>query len=157
MLLSIDATFIFVFISFIIFLWLMNLICYKPITKVIEKRNEFIEKNKKTAFEANQKKEDIIKNSKEEIEKTKQESNKTLKDAKERNIKNKEAKINSKKAEIKGLINEYQNFLSENSNNVKKELKGELEFYVKSLVSKVLNVDEKEVNVDMSKADEILK
>ena len=46
MLLQIDATFIFVFVSFLVFVFLMNLICYKPLTMLIKKKKRLLYKNK---------------------------------------------------------------------------------------------------------------
>ena len=49
MLLEFDGTFIFALISFIIFVLMMNIILYKPITKIMDERQKFYDKNKNTA------------------------------------------------------------------------------------------------------------
>lgn len=157
MLLQIDATAFFVFISFFIFVILMNLICYKPLTKIINEREKFYEKNKKTVLETENKKEDVIKGVEQEISKAKLESSKLLKQAvSDGNLKKEEAYEN-KKQEIVNRLNEYKNNLKESSNLVKKEIKEDIEDYVKTTVSKVLKIDKDQVNVDKTKIDEILK
>ena len=67
MLFQIDATIIFVFVSFVIFVFLMNLICYKPIMKVIEEREKLLVKNKQTVDETNLKKDNLTKELNDEI------------------------------------------------------------------------------------------
>ena len=48
MLMQIDGTFVFVVISFLIFLFIIKAILFNPITKVIEERNKFYDKNANT-------------------------------------------------------------------------------------------------------------
>ena len=60
MLLEFDGTFIFALISFIIFMLIMNVILYRPITKIMEERQKFYDKNKKTVMESKKKAEDIL-------------------------------------------------------------------------------------------------
>lgn len=157
MLLSIDGTIIFVFLSFLVFVFLMNVICYKPVMKVIEEREKFYEKNKKTVQDTNIKKEEVIKTIEKEISNTKLESSKMLKNAMDLNKEEKEEAISNKKAQILNDLNDYENKLDNNSYEIKNQLKTELEGYVKSTVSKVLNVNPDEIIVDNSKIEEILK
>ncbi len=157
MLLQIDATFLFVLLSFIIFIGLMNLICYKPIMKVIAEREKFYEKNKKTVFETNSKKENVEKEINEEISKTKLESSKMLKNATEVNKEEKLGTINAKKEMAKTEIIEFENSLKNSSSLAKEQLKNEVETYVKSVVSKVLNQNTDNITIQREKIDEILK
>ena len=55
MLMQIDGTFIFVAISFIIFLLIIKAILFNPITKVIDERNSFYAKNAKMETESKEK------------------------------------------------------------------------------------------------------
>ncbi len=157
MLLQIDATFLFVLLSFVIFLCLMNLICYKPIMKVMAEREKLYEKNKKTVFETNSKKENVEKEINDEISKTKLESSKMLKNATEVNKEEKLGTINAKKEMAKTEIIEFENSLENNSSLVKEQLKNEVETYVKSVVSKVLNQNADNITIQREKIDEILK
>lgn len=61
MLLQIDATFIFVFVSFLVFVFLMNLICYKPLTMLIKKEKGFYIKIKKRLMKQTTKKPKLLK------------------------------------------------------------------------------------------------
>ena len=62
MLLEFDGTFIFALISFIIFVLMMNIILYKPITKIMDERQKFYDKNKNTADLSKQRTDEVLKN-----------------------------------------------------------------------------------------------
>lgn len=155
--LSINATFIFVLLSFIIFVFLMNLICYKPIMKVILEREKFYEKNRKTVDETKGKTEEIIKEADNEIRNAKFESANILKNTNDENAKTKEEAIKNKKNDMKSKITSFENTLSASSTLVKEKMRNEIEGYVKKAVSKILDMDENSINVDTSKINEILK
>ncbi len=157
MLLQIDATIIFVFVSFVIFVFLMNLICYKPIMKVIEEREKLLVKNKQTVDETNLKKDNLTKEMNDEISKSKFESSKILKDTMDKNKLQKEESIKNKKENLLNSFIEFENEMNENSKKVKEELRNEIDSYVKSTVSKILNVSPDTVSVDGEQLDEILK
>ena len=55
MLMQIDGTFLFVVISFLIFLFIIKKILFQPITTVIEQRDKFYAKNLKTETETKEK------------------------------------------------------------------------------------------------------
>jgi len=125
--------------------------------KVIAEREKFYEKNKKTVFETNSKKENVEKEINEEISKTKLESSKMLKNATEVNKEEKLGIINAKKEMAKTEIIEFENSLENSSTMVKEQLKNEVETYVKSVVSKVLNQNTDNITIQREKIDEILK
>ena len=81
MLLEFDGTFIFAFLSFIIFVLIMNLILYRPITKIMEERQKFYDKNKNTVIESKKKAEDILQKKEEEILSAKLEASSILQGA----------------------------------------------------------------------------
>ena len=157
MLLQIDATIIFVFVSFVIFVFLMNLISYKPIMKVIEEREKLLVKNKQTVDETNLKNDNLTKEMNDEISKSKFESSKILKDTMDKNKLQKEESIKNKKENLLNSFIEFENEMNENSKKVKEELRNEIDSYVKSTVSKILNVSPDTVSVDGEQIDEILK
>jgi len=155
--LSINATFLFVLVSFIIFIFLMNLICYKPIMKIVEAREKFYEKNKKTVEETTGKIDEIKKEADAEISSAKLESANLLKSTNENNAKAKEEAIKNKKADIVSKITSFENTLNASATLAKSQLKAQVEDYVKNTVSKLLVVDKESVQVDNSKIDEILQ
>ena len=155
--LSLDATFVFCLISFIVFIFLMKLICYGPITKVIEEREKFYEKNKKTVSDTNLKTEKIMHEFNEEISKAKLEGSILLKNTVDKNEAKKQEIIASKKLEISNSVKEYKENLKQSSIEAKKSLKNEISNYVKGAVSVLLNIEEEKVQFDENQIDEILK
>ena len=75
-----NATFIVAFVSFIIFTVIMNLILYKPLSKIVMERQNFIDDNYKEAKLKHEKSEAILRDKERKLEKTKLEAKKTLAD-----------------------------------------------------------------------------
>lgn len=138
MLLEFDGTFVFALISFIIFVFLMNLILYRPVTRVIEERQKFFDKNSSTAKESKEKREQILKDKEEQILQAKKEAANLIKETKEGIIKKREEEISKKKAEISNRLQETKEVLQNSKREIKTELKNEIQEYVSLAVSKVL-------------------
>lgn len=73
-----NATFLVTAISFIIFVFIMNAIFYKPLQKVVTQREAFIDETLKEAKLHNEKSEAILKDKEKKIEKTKHEAKKII-------------------------------------------------------------------------------
>lgn len=155
--LTLNATFIFCFISFIIFVFLMKMICYAPIMRIIGEREKLYEKNKKTVADTNLKTDQVTKEFNEEISKTKLQGSKILKNTVELNEAKKAEVLGNKKQEIANSIQEYKTNVKMSAKSSKQALKSEISDYVKGAVSKVLKISKEEVKFDESKIDEILK
>lgn len=140
MLLEFDGTFIFALISFIVFVTLMNLILYRPVTKIINERQKFYDKNSKMALESKQKAEDVIKNKEAEILNTKLEASKILSSAQESAKSNKETALGAKKNEVQNKLRLNNEALIKNKDAVVSELADEnsINTYVNAAVAKVL-------------------
>lgn len=144
MLLEFDGTFIFALISFIIFVGLMNLILYRPVTKIINERQKFYDKNRETVLASKQKADDTIKGREAEILNAKLEASKMLQDVQESVKLNKEAVLNNKKDEAKNKLVLNNEMLEKNKNDIKNELfsnEDAINDYVNVAVSKVLGED----------------
>ena len=44
-----NATFIFSFVSFLVFMWIMNIILYKPIADIVAQRKKYLDDNAEVA------------------------------------------------------------------------------------------------------------
>ena len=139
MLLEFDGTFIFALISFIIFVTLMNLILYRPVSKIIKERQKFFDKNAEITKSSKQKAIDVLKSRDEEILGAKIEASDILKSMQEKTKANKEFALKNKKDDIKNLLSKNEDVLNQNKVQIKEELKPEIETYVKLAVSKILN------------------
>lgn len=87
-----NATFIVTAISFVLFSIIMNAIFYKPLQKVVDERQNFIEDTNKDAKIKNKKADAIVKDKELKIEKTKQDAKKI--------ITGKAEEVNAHKAEL---------------------------------------------------------
>ena len=57
---ELNATFLVSIISFIVFVFIMNAIFYRPLAKIVEERKNYVDKNYEDAKEAQEKTEQII-------------------------------------------------------------------------------------------------
>ncbi len=156
MLMQIDGTFIFVVISFLIFLFIIKSILYTPITKVMEERESFYSKNEKMEIESKEKTKTILKEKDETIAKTKQEASTLIK-----NVLNiaKEKRDNDIKEAKQFLISQMQKNKEElelENKSAKEEIKHQISNIVSSIISKILN-KEVSVNIDENELREHLK
>lgn len=138
MLLEFDGTFIFALISFIIFVLVMNIILYHPITKIMEERQKFYDKNKSIVLETKKKAEDILKNKETEILGAKLEASSILQEVQDKIKMEKETTLREKREEIRTKVSLNEAKMTEEKNNVKNELQTEIDSYVSLAVSKVL-------------------
>ncbi len=147
MLMQIDGTFIFVAISFIIFLLIIKAILFNPITKIIDERNGFYAKNLKMETESKEKSRALLDEKEKALKTSRKEASdivkNTTQEAKEQNA----LKIKQVKQEVLSLIDENKTQLDELSRKAKNEAKKEVNSIVQSMVSRVLN---EEVSVDLS-------
>ncbi|MBQ8636181.1 ATP synthase F0 subunit B [bacterium] len=156
MLMQIDGTFLFVVISFLIFLFIIKKILFQPITKVIDERNNFYAKNLKMETESKEKAKNLLIEKEEKIQQTRNEASNILKETNEQAKKESELKIKEAKKEAANKIEENQNNLNQEQFNTKCEIKTEISNIVKSMISKVLG-EETEINLEEERINKYLK
>ena len=76
--LQFNATFLVAMFSFVVFIMIMNKILYKPILKIVNEREGFINSNYADAKETTEKSENILKERDEKLVQTKTESRKII-------------------------------------------------------------------------------
>ena len=136
--LTINGTFIFVIISFLIFLFIIKNILFQPITKVIEERDKFYAKNLKTEFESKEKSKALLEEKEAILKETRIEASNIIKQASETAKEKSENTLKEAKKEVLNKIEQNQNQLQKEQINVKFEMKSEISNIVKSIVSKIL-------------------
>lgn len=124
-----NATFIAAFVSFILFTIIMNLILYKPINKIVDERQKFVDDNYEEAKQNSVKAEAIIKDKNKKIENTKHEAKKALVDSTH------EAKL--KKSE---LTSDAQKTASQKIDEAKSGLQNEKDAAQSELTDKVVDL-----------------
>ena len=83
MLMQIDGTFVFVVISFLVFLFILKTVLFNPITTIIEKREEFYKKNSKIKEKSKEKTKTLIDQKENLLKAAKTEALDILKEARE--------------------------------------------------------------------------
>lgn len=156
MLIQLDGTFIFVVISFLIFLGIIKWILFHPFEKVISEREKFFEKNLKTEEESRQKSKDLILERDRKIKSSRAKAGEIIKQTSLKAQNLGEKLIKNVKKEVQKELDENKKSLAQSSINSKKELKSEVNNFVKSIVSKVLN-EEVEINIEEEKIEQYLK
>lgn len=151
MLLEFDGTFLFALVSFIIFVILMNLILYRPIMKIIEERQKFIDKNKDTALQSKQKAKDTIQKMEDEILNAKLEASNILSKNQNDMKLQRDSEIQAEKDEIKEKLISCNNALKVDKDNAKAQLKNEINDFVKISVSKILEAEINDINISEDK------
>ncbi len=156
MLMQIDGTFIFVIISFLIFLFIIKAILFNPITKVIDERDNFYAKNSKMELESKEKAKALIEQKQKALSETKKEASElistTSKQAKEQSSN----ELKQAQKEAANTIDNNKNELIEQKRLAKIEAKADINTIVSSIVSKILNEDIT-VNVEEDKMNSLLK
>ncbi len=147
MLMQIDGTFLFVVISFLIFLFIIKAILFEPMTKVIEERQKFFAKNTKMEMESKEKSKALLEEKENLLSETRSEASNILKEASKQAKEEGELILKETKKERINKIEENQNALNQERETAKIEAKAEITNIVKSIVSKILD-EEVEINLD---------
>ena len=150
MLLEFDGTFIFATLSFIVFVLIMNVILYRPITKIMEERQKFYDKNKSTVLESKRKAEEVLENKEKEILDAKLKASDILQTTQNKIKENRENTLKNKKEEVLAKIKSNNAALDNDKKQAKEDIKKEVETYVKMTVSKVLDSEIQDINIDSS-------
>ena len=150
MLLEFDGTFIFATLSFIVFVLIMNVILYRPITKIMEERQKFYDKNKSTVLESKRKAEEVLENKEKEILDAKLKASDILQTTQNKIKENRENTLKNKKEEVLAKIKSNNAALDNDKKQAKEDLRKEDETSVKMTVSKVLDSEIQDINIDSS-------
>ena len=151
-----NETFIATILTFIVFVFLMNIILYRPILGIMGKREQFIDENYKNAKNNNSKAEILVNQKEERLTIAKN-------DARGRYI----SLLDGFKIEKNNIINNAQNLAKENieksteelnneSNQIKENLKSKITDLASYIVEKILGYRSDIQNFDDNKVNEVL-
>ena len=155
MLMQIDGTFIFVVISFIVFLLIIKAILFNPITKIIDERNSFYAKNSKMEADSKEKSRALLDEKERALKSSRKEASEIVKNTTQEAKEQSALKIKEVKKETAILIDKNKSQLDELSKQAKNEARKELNLIVQSMVSKVLN-EEISINLNDEKINQYL-
>ena len=139
MLMQIDGTFIFVIISFLIFLFIIKAILFNPITKIIDEREKFYAKNTKMETESKEKMNALINQKENALKKSRLEAAQIIKETSKKANDKSIQTLKETKKEVQNKIEKNKEELDLAKKNSKMELKGEVSNFVSSIVSKILS------------------
>lgn len=151
-----NATFLVSAISFIIFTVIMNIIFYKPIEKIMDERQKFINDAKNDAFNSNSKADEILKDRELKINKSVIDSKKLV--AEKVNNANENSKVLTGQAKQKSqeeIASAKSNLLHE-ANLATDELKMKVKDLAEVISSKVMGFETKIENPDNELVNRIL-
>ena len=152
-----NGTFIVAFISFIIFTFIMNIILYKPINDIVQKRKKYIDDNYNEAKDNSQKTKTILEDRKNKLSKARFEAKEKV-DTQVNAAKNKKDEITKNaKHQAKESIEAQRLQTLNESNEGKAALKGEIKNLAQMISDKFLNSDEKIADVDNNLVERIMQ
>lgn len=138
-----NGTFIVAFISFIVFTFVMNLILYKPINDIVQKRKNIVDKNYEDADKNSVKKDEVLQERENKLAKATEDA-KALVAEKTAEVNGKKEEIKSKaKAEAKKNIDAYNIYYTNATADAKDFLRKEVVNLAQTISDKFLGESEK--------------
>lgn len=151
-----NATFIVAFVSFIIFTVIMNLILYKPLSKIVMERQKFIDDNYKEAKLKHEKSEAILRDKERKFEKTKHDA-KTIIAEKVAETKNQKAVMTSSaQQKVGATIDEAKENLQAEKLGAQDVLSNQVVNLAQDISSKILGENVSIQNVDSDLVKKIM-
>ncbi len=151
-----NATFLVSAISFILFTFIMNKIFYKPLERVMDERQRFINDAKNDAFNANNKADAISKDRENRLNKSVADSKKLVADKVYKANENSKAVTAEAKQKSQEEITSAKSNLENEANQTKEELKSKVKDLAEVISSKVLGMETKIENTDNELVNRIL-
>lgn len=138
MLMQIDGTFVVAFVSFLIFLFLIKVILYQPISFIKNKRENYLRQNNLLIDEQIQKAKALLDEKEQKLKETKKEANEQFANEIEAVKKLSLNSLNQAQTEANKLIETNKNKLDKQVVIIQNEIKEEMNSIITSIVSKVL-------------------
>lgn len=136
--LEIDGTLIVAMISFIVFVFIMNAVFYRPIIKIMEERQAFLAKNEETAKNADAESDKISEQKQNELSEARAAATKNVAVNSDKFKKEQKAGIEEFSKEQKIITENRKNALSEEAEQAKAEISTGVEDIANIISSKIL-------------------
>lgn len=151
-----NATFLVSAISFIIFTVIMNIIFYKPIEKIMDERQRFINEAKNDALNSNTRADEILKDRDTRLNKSIADSKKLVAEKVNKANENSKALTGQAKQKSQEEIASAKSNLQNEAHNATEELKSRVKDLAEVISSKVMGIDTKIENPDIELVNRIL-
>ena len=150
-----NATFFVTAISFIVFTFIMNKIFYAPLTKVIDEREDFINKTMKEAKDSTSQAENLLKNKEETLSATVEKSRKIVTSAAEKASSDGDVLTDEAKRQARLKIEDGKINVTKEKEAAQTELKSKVKDLAEIIASKVLQSETRIENIDNELIDRI--
>ena len=133
-----NATFLICAISFIVFVFIMNQILYKPVAKIVSERERYIAENEKSAISDNEKANILIKDKEEKVQSANKEAGKIILDKSNDAKAERENLLNNARDNFRQNIENNKNLLIQEKNQAKDVASKDVTEMTNSIVAKIL-------------------
>ena len=143
MLLEINFTAVFFAISFLIFIYFLNLTLFKPVGQVIEQRRNLIEGDIKKAKELTEKANSMLEDYKSQIKSARHQAQNIVQEGINQAQKSKQEKISALTVKLKNEKEEALKQIKKEQESVLKQLENQIKTLTDLITNKVIGTEEK--------------
>ena len=136
-----NATFLICAISFIVFVFIMNQILYKPVAKIVSEREEYIKNNENKAASDKNEAQVLIKDKEEKIQSANKEAGKIILDKSNSAKEERTNLINNAQANFRETIENNKNLLQQEKFQAGENISSQVLEMADSIVAKFLKED----------------
>lgn len=133
-----NATFLIAAISFIVFVFIMNQILYKPMAKIVQMRENYISDNENATNKATANANALIDDKNEKTKLANQEAGKIIAEAANNAKEQRNQLVNDAQMNFKNKVEENKNTLREEKNNIKNSMGNNTQELANSIMSKIM-------------------
>lgn len=141
-----NATFFVTAISFIVFVFLMNTILYRPLEKIVDEREKLISDNYNRANELNSETKNLLEKKALEIAQAKANAKNSIDMELKKEYDKSSEKIREEKENSLNYIKEQKQHLHQESEKFQQDMSGKIEDFAKIITDKIMNNIEREEN-----------
>lgn len=133
-----NATFLIAAISFIVFVFIMNQILYKPMAKIVQLREKYISDNENAANEATANANALIDDKNKKTKNANQEAGKIIAKTANNAKEQRNQLVNDAQMNFKNKVEENKRTLREEKNNIKNSMGNNTHELAHSIMSKIM-------------------
>lgn len=135
-----NATFLVSAISFIVFVFIMNTVLYRPVIKIMEERQAFLDKNEKDTEDANRQAEEFATKKEAELAKARAEAKSIVDNGTEKFKAENKVALDNYSSEQKQLMEDKKSELYNEMTSAKETLKQSSDDISRMITDKILEV-----------------
>jgi F-type H+-transporting ATPase subunit b len=134
-----NATFFITAISFIVFVFLMNTILYRPLERIVDEREKLISENYEKAKELNSEAKNLLEKKAFEIAQAKVKAKNYADEEQKKNYDESSKKIRAEKENSLKYINEQKQIMHKESEKFKQDMNANIESFAELIMKKFIN------------------